>query len=487
MEPKDCKGFRFPRDTPCDTLRGTLSMKIDVQHIQKRGKAGWRYRRKIPEELWTVLGKREHLVPLGATEQEALRKYPRVHAEAEKLLADAIKRANGPAPTEWGHFREGIAAARKMGFRQDRDLPSLHEIEHDTDWQARMKAVEALVRKYVPDFDKVEDDDDDNDDLPDFRPTEADTALARALLLNSSGTPAPTLEDAKRLYLKERVGDDETKQMELERVFKLVVEALGKDRKLASLKREDAKDVRDHMLDGRKASSVDRYLNVVRAVINHAIREFDLAGATNPFMNLEAAPKDRAEPDKDKRRPFTLDEVAAITARIAYHAKTDLRHIWTILNGTGCRLAEVSGLRVADVYLDDAIPHITVEWHDDRRIKNKVSRRNVPLIGDALEAAKEAVKAAGKAAMLFPAYGRPRGPASASAALGKHVRGCVSDPKATTHSLRHLMKDRLRLAGVPKSDQDIVLGHSSGSVGEDYGGDQVRLEVARRALEKGMA
>ena len=62
----------------------------------------------------------------------------------------------------------------------------------------------------------------------------------------------------------------------------------------------------------------------------------------------------------------------------------------------------------------------------------------------------------------------------------------MADPKATTHSLRHLMKDRLRLAGVSKSDQDIVLGHSSGSVGEDYGGDETRLEVATRAMRKAL-
>lgn len=110
-----------------------------------------------------------------------------------------------------------------------------------------------------------------------------------------------------------------------------------------------------------------------------------------------------------------------------------------------CRLAEVSGLTATDVHLDYATPHISVEWHDDRPIKNAVSRRNVALIGDALKAAKEAVKAVGNAAMLFPTYGRPKGASSASAALGKHVRACVNDPKATTHSLRHLMEDRLRL------------------------------------------
>lgn len=455
-------------------------MKIDVKHIQKRGKAGWRYRRKIPENLRAILGKREILIPLGPTEAIAIKKYAKVHAEAEKLLLAAVSRQMAPSP----HSHQSLTALEQFKWGQQ-DVRRLQldpewsgaDDEHDSEALSREVIAEQIAAKYPIDHQG--------------NPTgisSKDAAILRALMYGArQDQPDPTLQDAKRLYLKERVGEDETKKMELERVFKLVRDALGKDRKLASLKRQDAKEVRDYMLDGRKASSVDRYMNVVRAVINHAIRDFDLTGVTNPFMNLEAAPKDKAEPDKDKRRPFTQVEVTAITARIAYHAKADLQHIWAILNGTGCRLAEVSGLRVADVHPDHAIPHITVEWHDDRRIKNKVSRRNVPLIRGALEAAKEAVKAAGSATMLFPNYGRPKGASSASAALGKHVRACVTDPKATTHSLRHLMKDRLRLAGITKSDQDIVLGHSTGSVGEDYGGDEARLEVARRALEKALA
>ncbi|RWC31571.1 MAG: hypothetical protein EOS27_10405 [Mesorhizobium sp.] len=453
-------------------------MKIDVKHIQKRGKAGWRYRRKIPKELRATAGKLEILIPLGSTEQEALKAYPKAHTHAEQQLRlwsrPQSPTTNGtPSPTEFEQFR--LSRARLRALSLDPEW-SGQEDEDDPEALARELIAEQIADKYPV----------DEHGHPVGIETE-DRALIHALVIGEGRRrPNPTLEDAKRLYLKERVGEDETKQMELERVFKLVKEALGKDRKLGSLKREDAKEVRDHMLDGRKASSVDRYLNVVRAVINHAIREFDLAGVVNPFMNLEASPKDKAEPDKDKRRPFTLEEAAAITFRVVSHAKDDLQHIWRILKGTGCRLAEVSGLRVTDVRVDHAIPHITVEWHDDRRIKNAVSRRNVPLIGDALEAAKEAVKAAGSATILFPTYGRPKGASSASAALGKHVRACVTDPKATTHSLRHLMKDRLRLAGVPKSDQDIVLGHSSGSVGEDYGGDEARLEMARRALEKAL-
>ena len=68
------------------------------------------------------------------------------------------------------------------------------------------------------------------------------------------------------------------------------------------------------------------------------------------------------------------------------------------------------------------------------------------------------------------------------------MRNCVTDKKiAPAHSIRHWMKDRLRLASIPKAEQDIILGHSSGNVGEDYGGEEVRLHVAKRALEKALA
>ena len=109
-------------------------------------------------------------------------------------------------------------------------------------------------------------------------------------------------------------------------------------------------------------------------------------------------------------------------------------------------------------------------------------------LGETLGAAREAVEAVKDGRVLFPSYCREGGSSAASAALGKHVRVCVSDPKVgPTHSLRHRMKDRLRLAGVSKADQDILLGHSSGSEGENYGYEEVRLEVAKRALEKALA
>ncbi|QDB99532.1 tyrosine-type recombinase/integrase [Mesorhizobium sp. 8] len=456
-------------------------MKIDVQHIQKRGKAGWRYRRKVPEALRAILGAREILKPLGSTEAEALRNWPKVHAQAEKMLAEATKRAKAPSPLQHGpltavdQFQLGQKAIRELLL--DPEWVG-GDGDHDPERIARDVIAEGIAAKYPL----------DEDGYPVGIGTR-DRAVLEALAYGArQQRPEPTLADARKQYEKDKVKDDDKKQKQVARIFGLVKDALGRDRTLRGLKRADAREVLDHMLaTGLAASSVDRYLNIVRSAFDHAVREFDLTGLLNPFAKLEAVTKDKAAPDRSLRRPFTPEELAAVNARMTLLARPDLRNVWRILEGTGCRLAEVAGLRVADVQIDHAIPHVVVEWHDDRRIKNKVSRRNVPLIGDALEAAKEALEAAKGQAMLFPAYGRKDGAGSASAALGKHVRACVKDPKVTTHSLRHLMKDRMRLGGVSKTDQDIVLGHSSGSVGEDYGGDlMVLLEVGKRALEKAL-
>lgn len=455
-------------------------MMIDVQHLQKRGNS-WRYRRKVPKALRDNIGKWELIIPLGTSEAEALKRYPKAHAEAQRMLAAAALPPAPPAPVAVMSKLEAFEQARQLlkgwGFGDQwtggDDLPE----EPDPEWIARDVMAEQITDQYPS----------DEAGYP-IGVSARDAAIVGALMSGSrQAPPSPTLEDAKRLYLAEKVGADKKKRLQLDRVFSFVETAIGLDRPILSLRRQDAKEVRDYMLDGREASSVDRYLNVVRAVINHAIEEFDLVGARNPFMKLEAVKQDDAEPDRRKRRSFTEEEVVKVRARIMSAAKAELGFIWRLVEGTGCRLAEVTGLRVEDAHLDHPIPYIDVEWHDDRRVKNKVSRRRVPLLGDTLTAAREAVAAAKGERVLFPSYCREGGSSSASAALGKHVRVYVSDPKVgPTHSLRHRMKDRLRLAGVSKADQDILLGHSSGNEGENYGYEEVRLEVAKRALEKAL-
>ncbi|PBB88397.1 tyrosine-type recombinase/integrase [Mesorhizobium sp. WSM3876] len=457
-------------------------MRLVLKHVQKRGDI-WRYRRKVPGPLREILGKGELVAPLGGSEQEAVRRYGRVHGAAEKTLADAklrLAEAQGLVSprieTPLDRFAKTRDAIRELGFD-----PEGHVSE--AEWFRRSAAAERLVAGRPTDSETG---------YPvDVAP--AETALISALNSGLGKPPLPTLEDAKRVYLADRAKRSSSSELarkkdeqRAERVVGHVRAALGKNPVLTELRRADARAVLAHMLRViNSPSTVERYLNDTRAIINHALKEMDLGHVANPFMGLEVASASEAETAKDKRRSFSNTELDAIRARIDTLSRApDLKHLWRILEGTGCRLAEVTGARTVDLVLDGELPHIAVEWHEGRRIKTHSSRRKVPLVGEALKAAKAAMEAAGEGALLFHRYGGDHGATSASAALMKHVRAVVDDPKAVVHSLRHNMKDRLRVAGIPKTTQDMILGHAGGGVGEDYGSDEARLRVAMEAMTK---
>jgi hypothetical protein len=125
-----------------------------------------------------------------------------------------------------------------------------------------------------------------------------------------------------------------------------VKSALGYDPVLAEMKRADARAVANAMLkEIPTAATVDRYLNVVRAIVAHGIREFDLTGTKNQFEKLDVADSAR-EPDKRKRLPFTPEQLAATRERVLDRAAADLQQIWRLLEGTGCRLTSCRSRRL---------------------------------------------------------------------------------------------------------------------------------------------
>lgn len=463
---------------------------MTLEHVQPRGNRKV-YRRKVPKALQGILGKKEMVLRLGKTDAEVRKQYDATHAEAEQIFAQAWDELHGltkPATelTARELFDQATKRLRDLGFNPYRANGSgaSDDVDEVDDWIAREVVAEGIAKGYPRD---------EETDHP-IGVSSEDRALLTLLTSPSIPKgPSPTLEDAKRLYLKDRFTktnpSEKSKkrdEQQADRVVGHVKSALGYDPVLADMKRADARTVADVMLKViPKAATVDRYLNVVRAIIAHGIREFDLVGVKNQFEKLDVADSAR-EPDKRKRLPFSPEQLEATRARVMDRAADDLKLIWRLLEGTGCRLSEITGLRVSDVMLEALYPHIDVEWHDERRVKTEVSRRKVPLVGDALEAAKEAVKAAGDSKMLFARYGHEGGGDKASAALGKHVRAAVTDKKVTTHSLRHRMEDLLVIAWVPEKLKRSIMGHSGGGAGDNYGGEEARLKVATEAMEKAL-
>lgn len=449
-----------------------MGLTLKCIRLTRSGK--YEFRKRIPRDVVELVGKSEFKRVLGETEREALRNYPKIRSQYEKLIEDARSSSTptGPLTELELHRLAQLRAAELAETNVSIGGRLLSAIEPE--------AADILRDSFISGgiADPVE--------------------LGAVNLLANGGRlprPVPTIEDARRLYLSEKVTGDlnEMKRTNrLGRVMALLTRFIEPSRTLDNLSREDARAIRDHMLREleMKPGTVKRYIADIRSIINLGMREHDLSSAINPFNGLTVRSDTRAI---DERRPIPENMLPELNRQIRENASPALWQIWQMLEGTGCRLAEVTALLVGDVKLTASIPHLDIGFRDHRRIKNQSSARRVPLIGSALEAAKEAVKVAGESPYLFVQYagvlntkkgsGRSKRDATyASNALMKLVRKVASDPKITVHSLRHTIEDRLIRARVEEFDRNLVLGHTHGGMSERYGGPEARLEAAYRAL-----
>lgn len=463
-------------------------MGLVLKHVERTKSGSWQYRRRVPKDVSEVITKREFKRKLGGSEREALAAYPRYHAEVEREIAEAL-RGKGRAVVPGDVVLSGREAYAEA-LRRRADLVAAGATEEDLQTSA-----DHLSDQYPQD-----------EDGPLGVPS-VDRYTINLMRLGPERyrPPEPTLGDARKLYLKEhlRADDPDTDSRVVglaSRVIDAAIATLGRDPALSSITREDARKVRDEMLDRVKvtgkgvggkvsAATVSRELSIIAAVINFAKMEFGLSGLTvNPFSRLpvEKAAKGQGRKASEERDSLPPQVLSETRKRVLANASPELALIWRLVEGTGCRLAEVTGLRVADVNVDGDLPFIRIEAHDLRSLKTESSRREVPLVGDALAAAKEALTLAPEGQpMAFPSYGRPRGGDAASASLMKHLRKVSQNEKHVVHSLRHNMKDRLILAEVPSLDQNLILGHTVGGVGDTvYGSAAAKLRAITRGMKR---
>ena len=150
----------------------------------------------------------------------------------------------------------------------------------------------------------------------------------------------------------------------------------------------------------------------------------------------------------------------------AFASNSNVRLLFPLLGETGCRLAEIVGLRVEDIDLDKRILHIRP--NDKRRLKTTGSERSLPLTETAYLALTKALDYSNEE-WLFPRYIKEDGcyAVHASNALAKWTKRRWG---MTAHSLRHTFRDRLRAAEVPLEAIDQLGGWSSVStIGSRYG------------------
>ena len=239
--------------------------------------------------------------------------------------------------------------------------------------------------------------------------------------------------------------------------------SLAGDRDVSEYTREDAKLFVRHLeMKGNKTATIRRRINTLSAILNYAYAELDL-DKRNPFSRLII--KAEGE-DSHKRGTFTNYQLEEGYKK-ALASGSQIKLLMPLLGETGCRLAEIVGLRLEYIDLENDLIHIRP--NPARKLKTKNSKRTLPLVGYAKLAMEEALKYS-DGEYLFPRYiknGKCKAD-HASAALGKWLKREFGG--LTAHCLRHTFRDRLRAVEYPIDLIDQIGGWKSvNSIGNGYG------------------
>lgn len=300
--------------------------------------------------------------------------------------------------------------------------------------------------------------------------------------------PGPSITDAFKFYLAENakpILEQRKKQdQRYARAERNLISAVGSDKLIADLTKDDARKWRDmRVAAGMAPATVIREKNDIAAIIATALSELS-DGGINPFANLKL-PKAKAGRQED-RDPLPIAVIEGMYAALA--DEPDLLSIWTLLDFTGARPSEIRQLMVSEIVLSDPIPHIVIQERDDRTLKTSWSTRLVPLVGDALRVAGDIVRRRNNPkAPAFPRYAGAGGMDRLSAALSRRLRVLTKNPKHVAYSLRHNVKDRMRVAEVHEQTQKAIEGHAFGAGQEASYGGQLPLRQKRDGLLKALA
>ena len=138
----------------------------------------------------------------------------------------------------------------------------------------------------------------------------------------------------------------------------------------------------------------------------------------------------------------------------------------SLLGETGFRLAEIVGLKLEDIDLENDLIHIRP--NSARRLKTKSIQRTLPLVGYAKQAMEQALKQADET-NLFPRYIR-NGKCYATHASNAPNKWLKKDLDGlTAHCLKHKFRDLLRAVECPTDLIDQIGEWTSiSSIGNSY-------------------
>ena len=420
------------------------------KYVFRRANGSYRYKRNVPKHLQVLLGKSTLYRQLGDSYQEAMQNLPWVHARIENLFTS-----------------ENEKSARK------RSLELIRGALGD-------EVAELVLAGQVTEYSIIEDA--LNELGKELHRRKLPSEIVQQVYSGRLQEDVLTLDGALEEYVafkSEADGANHELTQRVERIRKDMGQIYGLPKlrqvPLAEITRQDANELRDHLLARMSPNSAARMLGVVRAAINHVCVERSLS-IPNVFTKLKIK---GAGATRNDRLPLSDDQVQQLAPQ--YQDSEVAWALFVTLRDTGARVAEIAGLSVADCDLSQQVIHIRpTPW---RRLKTHSSQRSVPLSPDAQASLAKLLQHKAQDEPIFPQYAKGRGRDAASAMLMKRFRQIITDQKLSMHSLRHRMKDKLRNTGCPENLSMAILGHSTNTVAANYGSGYA-LEVMREAMSK---
>jgi integrase len=170
----------------------------------------------------------------------------------------------------------------------------------------------------------------------------------------------------------------------------------------------------------------------------------------NPFSRLAL------DGGVETQRPaFSREWVRGrLLAQVAFaNLNSEAADIFLVMVNTGLRPCEVTDAPLEDFRVYDEIPHIRVA-PNGRELKVAHTRRDIPVLGVSLEAARRIVARGGVLTYHRKASGW-------SALVNKYLgnNGLKETPRHTCYGLRHYVEDALLAAGVDDRVRADILGH----------------------------